>query len=77
MLSCKHTVEQGSDYIEGELSFRRKVEMKMHLMICVHCRRYVKQLRQTISMLANSRYKEPSELQIEELKQAYMERHSR
>lgn len=76
MLSCKHTVEQGSDYIDGELSFWRKVEMKAHLIICVHCRRYVKQLRQTISMLAKKSYQEPSEPLVEELKQEYQKRHS-
>jgi len=71
MLSCKHTVQQGSDYIENELSFWRKVEMKMHLMICVHCRRYVKQLKQTVAMLGRSHYKEPTPQEVELLKEEY------
>ena len=73
MLSCKHIVGQGSDYLEDELSFWRKVEMKLHLLICVRCRRYVKQLKQTIAMLAQRRKTEPSELQIRELTQRYQE----
>ncbi|GAA4345512.1 zf-HC2 domain-containing protein [Kangiella taiwanensis] len=73
MLSCKHTIAQGTDYLDKELSFWRKVEMKMHLMICVNCRRYVKQLKQTVVMLSKGQFKQPSEQQVEQLKKEYQE----
>ncbi|WP_223670598.1 zf-HC2 domain-containing protein [Kangiella shandongensis] len=73
MLSCKQIVEHGSDYIEKDMGFWRKVEMKLHLMICVHCRRYVRQLKRTINMLSRGRYYAPSEEQVEQLKQQYQE----
>ncbi|AOE48939.1 zf-HC2 domain-containing protein [Kangiella sediminilitoris] len=71
MLSCKHVVEQGSDYIDNELSIWRKLEMRLHLVICVHCRRYIKQLHRTVIMLSRGHYNDPGEQQLENLKQEY------
>ena len=51
MLSCKHLVEQASDYIDDEMSMRKRVQVKLHLFMCVSCRRYLKQLKLTIAML--------------------------
>ncbi|RDX36620.1 zf-HC2 domain-containing protein [Kangiella sp. HD9-110m-PIT-SAG07] len=73
MLSCKHTIDQGTDYLDKELGFWRKVEMKMHLMICVNCRRYMKQLKQTIMMLSKGQFKKPSDQQVERLKKEYQD----
>ncbi|GAA4359378.1 zf-HC2 domain-containing protein [Kangiella marina] len=77
MLSCKHTIAQGTDYLDKELGFWRKVEMKMHLMICVNCRRYVKQLKQTVIMLSKGQFKQPSKEQIDQLKREYKETNSK
>lgn len=71
MLSCKHIVDLGTDYLEQELSFWKKVEMKMHLMICGRCRRYIKQLKQTVAMLSRWRLKQPTSEQLEQLKANY------
>jgi len=73
MLSCKHTIAQSSDYLEKELSFWKKAGMKMHLVICVNCRNYVKQLKRTILMLRGIKTKEPSEEQLTQLKQTYQD----
>lgn len=71
MLSCKHTIEQGSDYLEKDLGFWRKVEMKLHLMICVNCRNYVKQLKRTVLMLSKVKTKQPNDEQLKQLKHEY------
>ncbi|GAA0206620.1 hypothetical protein GCM10009123_12580 [Kangiella japonica] len=71
MLSCKHIVDLGTDYLDQELNFWKKAEMKMHLMICGPCRRYIKQLKQTITMLSHWRMKQPTTEQLEQLKSNY------
>lgn len=73
MLSCKHIVDLGTDYLDQELGFWKKTEMKMHLMICRHCRRYMKQLKQTIAMLSRWRLKQPSQEQLKQLKSKYQQ----
>lgn len=73
MLSCKHIVDLGTDYLDQELGFWKKTEMKMHLLICRHCRRYMKQLKQTIAMLSRWRLKQPSQEQLKQLKSKYQQ----
>ncbi|MBV34884.1 zf-HC2 domain-containing protein [Kangiella spongicola] len=73
MLSCKHIVDLGTDYLDQELGFWKKTEMKMHLMICRHCRRYMKQLKQTIAMLSRWQLKQPTQEQLEQLKSKYQQ----
>lgn len=73
MLSCKHIVDLGTDYLDQELGFWKKTEMKMHLMICGHCRRYIKQLKQTITVLAHWRLKQPTQEQLDQLKSNYQQ----
>lgn len=74
MLSCKHIVDLGTDYLDQELGFWKKTEMKMHLMICRHCRRYMKQLKLTIAMLSRWQLKQPSQEQLEQLKSNYQKK---
>ncbi|NVJ65771.1 MAG: zf-HC2 domain-containing protein [Gammaproteobacteria bacterium] len=73
MLSCKKIVENGSEYLEGDQGSWQRLNYKMHLFMCVSCKRYVKQLKQTIAMIGLSPKQEPSvELEqklVEEYKQ--------
>ena len=44
MLSCKQFVEQTSQIIDNEaLSIGQKINNKIHMFICIHCRNYLKQ----------------------------------
>ena len=43
-MKCKEISELGSAYIDGEVSFLQKLEMKLHLLMCQHCRRYISQM---------------------------------
>ena len=43
MLSCKETVRILS--ADQELSFRKKLELRVHLFMCKHCAAYSKQLK--------------------------------
>jgi len=51
MLSCKEITEKASDYLDKDLPFFTRLKVKMHLRICVHCKRYVEQLQLTIQAL--------------------------
>ena len=45
MLSCKDFVQQQNEKLDGqEFSFMQRLSLNMHYFICVHCRRYTKQL---------------------------------
>lgn len=51
MLSCRDVTETASDYLERELGWWPRLRFKMHLAMCRHCRRYVKQIKATIGLL--------------------------
>lgn len=48
MLSCREITELVTAYTEGALPFTDRVRFLMHLSMCKHCRRYVKQVRLTV-----------------------------
>lgn len=51
MLSCRELSETATDYLEGTLSLRQRASVKMHLLMCKHCRAYVDQLAKTVALL--------------------------
>ena len=53
MLSCQDITEIVTDYVEGRMSFGTRVKFHFHLGMCTHCRRYLRQMRQTIQMSAS------------------------
>jgi len=42
--TCKEVTRIASDAMEQNISLRRRIEFKLHLMICSWCMRYVQQL---------------------------------
>ena len=67
MLSCKNITQQASDYLDSKLSFGQRIHFKIHLFMCVHCRRYVHQLQVTIGALTGFKPEPPPEANIEEV----------
>ncbi|WP_455211009.1 zf-HC2 domain-containing protein [Kaarinaea lacus] len=59
MLSCKDITEQANSYLEKELSFSKRLSVRVHLFMCVHCRRYIEQLHITIQTLGRMKKEEP------------------
>jgi predicted anti-sigma-YlaC factor YlaD len=51
MLTCRELTELVTDYLEGRLSFGKRVQFRMHVGMCRHCREYLRQMKQTIRML--------------------------
>jgi len=45
LISCKDASRLISQMQDGELSFRQRLAVRLHLMFCDACRRFVRQLR--------------------------------
>lgn len=45
MLNCRKIVTDADELLAGKLGWRRHMTVKMHLLMCRYCRRYVRQLR--------------------------------
>jgi predicted anti-sigma-YlaC factor YlaD len=45
MLTCKEAIRLISDGLEGNLSWHARLGLKMHVLMCRHCRAYGRQLR--------------------------------
>lgn len=60
MLKCEHVTEKADALVDGsELSRRERFALRLHLMMCRHCRRYVRQMRALLGFLP--RQEEPLE----------------
>ncbi len=55
MLTCREMSEQASEVLEGRVGWRRRLAAQLHTMMCVHCRRYYRQLRLTIDAVGRMR----------------------
>lgn len=51
MLTCREVTELVTDYLEGDLSFRRWASLQLHLGMCVRCRLYLRQRKLVIRSL--------------------------
>jgi predicted anti-sigma-YlaC factor YlaD len=51
MLTCKELAENASEYLDGNLPPSRRLAVRVHLLLCRHCRDYVDQLALTLEML--------------------------
>lgn len=59
MFSCRHTTELASDHLEGALGGMVRLRFRLHLLICGNCRRYLRQIRATLAVLAFPPAREP------------------
>ena len=50
--TCRESVEVVTEYLEGCLPLAGRVRFQLHLCLCVGCRTYMRQMRQTIATLA-------------------------
>jgi len=44
MISCRQVYEKASDFIDQPPGPWMKIKLRLHLIICKHCRRYMRQL---------------------------------
>ncbi|WP_297810292.1 hypothetical protein [uncultured Methylophaga sp.] len=58
MFECKDIAEEASNYLDGDLPLRKRIGLFLHLVICSCCRRYMQQIKQTISTVSTLRPRE-------------------
>lgn len=52
MLKCRDVEQRADALVDNEpLHWRERMALRLHLLICHHCRRYVRQLRQLVASL--------------------------
>ena len=51
MLNCRQIEQQSDLLLAGELPWQRRLAIHFHLLICRHCRRYLRQLRLLIAAI--------------------------
>lgn len=51
MMCCRDVAAKTSDFINKDVSWRDRVEIRFHLMMCRLCRRYVSQMAGTVRLL--------------------------
>lgn len=51
MLMCRGLAVIASDYVDGELSASARFSVRMHLLMCRHCRAFVSSLRKSAALI--------------------------
>ncbi len=51
MLMCRDLARVASDYIDGQLGRADNVSIKMHLLMCRHCRTFIGNLRTSVTLI--------------------------
>lgn len=54
MMKCQQITEHSSDYIDHNLNWWQALQMKVHLMMCHLCRRYIRQFRYTVNSIEDA-----------------------
>ena len=51
MLSCRDIVERASEYLDADLPWRVRLQVRLHLWMCAICREYLRQMRLVVATL--------------------------
>ena len=51
MLMCRDLARIASDYIDGDMGTMQRMSVKMHLMMCGHCRSFIGNLRASVELM--------------------------
>lgn len=55
MLKCREITEMANQYLDDDLDLWRGLQVRMHLTVCKHCRRFIEQMRATVDLIRRSR----------------------
>lgn len=51
MLNCREISERASDYLDRNLPWRVRMQVRLHLLMCRFCREYIRQLALVVRTL--------------------------
>jgi hypothetical protein len=49
MLKCSDIAQQGSDYLERRQTWRQRMAVGLHLLLCGNCRDFIRHLRTSLT----------------------------
>ncbi|MDX1491568.1 MAG: anti-sigma factor [Pseudohongiellaceae bacterium] len=49
MLSCRDLSHHAGDYVEKQLTFKQRLGYGLHLLLCGHCRQFLRHFRSTLA----------------------------
>ena len=52
MLNCRQVTDKSSALVDGELGLRERMSIRLHLLMCVHCRRFNQQFRRLVESMS-------------------------
>ena len=64
MLSCKEVTALASHCLDEQLPWPARFKMRLHLLVCYHCRRYLKQIKIVVKTMTRFAYKEVSDTAV-------------
>ena len=67
MLTCKEVTERASLYADRELGWWARVQFRLHLFMCQHCRRYMDQFESAIRLLRDHTAEPPASETVDSL----------
>ncbi len=67
MLKCSEIANLASDYLDKNLSWKESFSVKMHIFICVHCRRFIRHLLSTIHIVQGMEHQKASSEEIKDI----------
>ena len=53
MLNCRQMTALVTDYLEGRMPLMDRLRFQLHVGMCRHCRRYLRQMRLSVAALAD------------------------
>ncbi len=59
MLRCRDVTDRASDLMEGDLTLRARLALRVHLAFCSMCRAYLDQLHKTRDLLRSRSFDPP------------------
>ena len=76
-IACRELVELVSDYFEGALTAADRARVESHVARCGNCAAYVRQMRETVTLLGQLPMQTLSSQTEARLLVAFRERHAR
>jgi len=67
MLMCRDLALIASDYLDGELTTRENLSVRMHLLMCRHCRSFIHSLQTSVDLMKGHSSQRPDEAFIARL----------
>ncbi len=76
MLSCRQVTDQSDALLAGELHGRQLWSVRMHLLMCRHCRRYITCMRRMLQTLPGM-HRRASDTEVAGVMRCIHEHHDR